>query len=246
MKNLIFTLAVLFIGTVSVNAQKAFPDDDDFNLIPSYFTSKHVPYFLRGVEYISDYENRVSYYRLDAGNIYDMNFDFVTSFNIEDELDFLRLAWFVDKNGIQHDTQYKLFLTQTFFNNDADWEYIVPVKEPVNTQWGTEFEIVSYTIKKTNGTVLGSISAKSWSGDVYIINDVVYTTIYEGDDKEGTYYFYTLPEFRKLFNADIDGDLAVPAMVKKVSKETHDLMGRRVSNHHKGVVIKDGKKMINK
>ena len=238
MKNLIFTLAVLFIGTVSVNAQKAFPDDL-FEEIPFHFTSKHVPYLLQGVDYVNGG-------RLKEATIYDMNLNKVNTITIEDDIDYMDLKLYIDKDGLEHDTQNNIYLTQTFFNNDADWEYIVPVCESIDRGCGPHVEVVSYTIKKTNGTVLGSISAESWSRYVYIINDVVYTTTEEYDNEGRTYYFYTLPEFRKLINADFDGDLAVPAMTRKVSKEAHDLMGRRVSNHHKGVVIKDGKKMINK
>lgn len=77
---------------------------------------------------------------------------------------------------------------------------------------------------------------------VYAVN---YDYTYNSDTRTGeyTFYYYTLPEFRKLISGT-DGVEPVPAMKRTVSKETFDLMGRKTSDRHKGIVIKDGKKMI--
>ena len=135
-------------------------------------------------------------------------------------------------------------MTQTIFNDDADWEYIVPVEGEYTDKWGDTYtDIISYTIKKTNGTIMGSIPADKWNCRMSVINDVVYA-INRGEDDN--YYFYTLPEFRKFLSQDASAVKPVPAMVRTACGEAHDLMGRKVVDHQKGIIIKDGKKMINK
>lgn len=235
MKKLFYTLAVLFVCTLSANAQKA--HKGFFRTIPSYFTYDHNPYIVfLDEDYVRDAE------------ICDLNLNKVKTINVNSEVEYIQIERYVDKNGIGQDVKVDdIYLTQTFFNDDADWEYMVPVKGKVTDKWGYTYDdVVAYTIKKADGTVLGAISAAQWGGDVYVINDVVYAVkaVY-GEDEVTTYYFYTLPEFRKLISNDPNGVKAVPAMVR-TSKSTHDIAGRQVSESHKGVVIKDGKKMIAK
>lgn len=114
--------------------------------------------------------------------------------------------------------------------------------EPVYDAGG--WNVVSYTIKKTDGTVLGSFPKDKWHCEVGVINDVVYAI--HRDNNTDEYFYYTLPEFRKYIFHDANSVQPVPAMVRNVSGDTHDLMGRKVSEHQKGIVVKDGKKMIAK
>lgn len=234
MKKFIFILAVLFICALSANAQKyAVPSSS--KTLPSQFTYAQTPYLL--------FETAEEVF------IYDMNFNMISSFRFDEDAVRLDCDTYVDKSGHEHEIENNIILTQTFFNDDPDWEYIVPVKEEVTSEWGTYMKTVSYTIKKTDGTVVGSIPEDMWFVDYCVFGDNVYVEIYEpieGDDDNYTKYFYTLPEFRKLISDDSNGVKPVAAMTQTISKETYDLMGRKASDHHKGIVIKDGKKMINK
>lgn len=247
MKKIIFILAVLFICALSANAQKHVVDYDNLEALPSQFTYAQTPYLLFTKEKegsISDEPEEVF--------IYDMNFNMISSFRFDEDAEYLDCDTYVDKSGYEHDVRSYSILTQTFFNDDPDWEYIVPVMREVTYDDGydsfTYMTVVSYTIKKTNGTVIGSIPADKWSVDYCVFGDNVYVEIYErheGDDYR-TKYFYTLPEFRKLISNDPNGVKPVAAMTQTISKEAYDLMGRKASDRHKGIVIKDGKKMINK
>lgn len=241
MKKLFYSLAVLLACTLSVNAQKVI--NGDLITIPSFFTFNHSPYFL-GVNGDLNKHNP----QITSIDIFDMNFNKIESVNINDVVSGFDVHC-IDKDGIGHDVKYAdAYLTQTLFNDDADWEYMVPVKGEVTDKWGYTYEeTVSYTIKKTNGTVVGSIPADKWDGDIYIINNVVYavTTEEESGKDLYTYYFYTLPEFCKLMSNSNDVK-AVPTMIRTSSKAAHDLAGRQVSESHKGIIIKEGKKMITK
>lgn len=241
MKKLFYSLAVLLACTLSANAQKVL--NGDIMTVPSFFSFNHSPYIL-AVD--GDYDKYDA--QINSIDILDMNFNKIESANINDVLAELNVRC-IDQNGIGHDVKFaNSYLTQTLFNDDADWEYMVPVKGEITDKWGYTYEeTVSYTIKKTNGTVIGSIPAEKWNGTVYIINDVVYAVTAEESDKDvEAYYFYTLPEFRKLISSNSNGVKAVPAMVKTLSKATLDISGRQVSENHKGIVIKEGMKMITK
>lgn len=240
MKKLFYTLAVLFVCTLSVNAQKVF--EGELKTVPSYLTFNHNPYILI-VDRDADNKHIVK-----CIDVYDTNLNKVESININEELEQLMFERYIDQRGIADDVKEDdIFISQTFFNDDADWEYMVPVYGMVTDRWGDTYnDVVAYTIKKTNGTVLGTISASKWDRDFYVINDIVYAVQeVSNNGNKSTYYFYTLPEFRKLISNDSNGVKAVPAMVR-TSKSTHDIAGRQVSESHKGVVIKDGKKMIAK
>lgn len=230
MKKLFYSLAVLFFCTLAANAQKEIIGGKHLNSVPSFFTYDHNPHLLARHSSYDEESESVS----TSINIYDKSLNNVESVNMSGSFSNLELDVCLDKNGLRYYVD-NLYLTQTFFNDDSDWEYIEPV-------YGIE-TVVSYTIKKTNGTVVGSIPANKWTRSVCVIDDVVYTKL-EGEDD--TYYYYTLPEFRKLISNDPSSVEPVPAMVCSVANEAHDLMGRKASGHHKGIVIKDGKKMINK
>lgn len=236
MKKLFFSLAALFGCTLSVSAQKAAMLEGRMQTIPSYFTYNHTPYITTLQE---DDDNII--------NIYDMSFNQISSFNLgKEDFDNFELKTIIDKNGVSFDVEFDdIYLTQTFFNDDADWEYIVPVKGGEPNEWGY-FYTESYTIKKTDGTVVGSIPADKYIDEVWVINDVVYalTSEYDESTDKTNYYYYTVSEYRKFMSHDASGVKPVPAMVRTVSNETRDLMGRKVSDRHKGIVIKDGRKSV--
>ncbi len=239
-KKLFYSLAVFFAFTLSANAQKVI--NGDIRTVPSFFTFNHSPYFL-----VADgYDDKKYEVHINSIDILDMSINKIESVNINDVVAELSVRC-IDQNGIGHDVKfaYHPHLTQTLFNDDADWEYMVPVKGEIIDKWGyTHEETVSYTIIKNNGSVVGSIPVEKWNGDVYIINDVVYAVTAEESDKGvEAHYFYTLPEFRKLISNGSNGVKAVPAFVRTV-KTTHDIVGRQVSENHKGIIIKEGKKMI--
>lgn len=243
MKKIIFTFVALLACTLSASAQKVFSNSYFFS-IPKYFTYDNKPYLSIAEEdgYVDDD------YIVDNVTIYDMELNLVEKFKLgTTEGCYLDGHQFIDKDGVSYDLgDGGVYLTQTFFNDDADWEYVVPVKQEFTDEWGTYYRTVAYNIKKTNGTVIGSISRNKWELDYSIIGDVVYPITYKDVGDDWIFSFYTLPEFRKLISNDPSGVEAVPAMVRTISKEAYDLMGRKASDHHKGIVIKDGKKMINK
>lgn len=245
-KNFLYALVTLLVCTVSANAQKLMTDDD-FIPIPSFFTYDHKPYICmeNGNENGKD---------IDGYFIYDTNLNLVETVNTGECVS-LDLELYIDKNGISFDlAEDDIYLTQTFFNDDADWEYMSPVYETITDEYGSYEDVISYSVKKADGTVIGNIPIKieidglstEWYGDVYVINDVVYTSFiyidYSGYDNK--YYLFTLPEFRKLITGNANDVKPVPAMVKTVSKEAYDLSGRKARNNRKGIIIKDNKKML--
>lgn len=231
MKKILLSLAILLGSALSVSAQKTLiaKSIKSFYTIPSYFTYNHTPY-------LTDSKSGEI-------NIYDLNLNKVAcishEFRAEEEMEIRQV---IDKNGISTSiSQNDVYLTQTFFNEDEDWEYIT-------SEYDENYHR-TYIIKKTDGSIVGSIPS-NWRRQIYIFNDVIYTA-FEGeyDEKTNTttYYFYTIPEFHKLISADADPDAvkATPAMTQTVSEETYDLSGRKVSERQRGIVIKDGKKVMN-
>lgn len=243
MKKTFFLLAALMGSAISASAQKVFPDD--LYSIPALFTNNHTAYMLTAQKERDENWN----YKMTDICLFDMNLNRLQSFAPNEEVSCLGIDCIIDKNGLGYDVATDdVYLTQNFFNDDDDWEYIVPLKGEVTHDWGTEMETVGYTIKKTNGTVVGTLSFGNklmWNTAVYVINDVIYTTLEEETDEDDyIYYFYTLPEFRKLIQGDANNVKAVPAMTRTVSKEAHDLAGRKAAKDHKGIVIQNGKKML--
>lgn len=233
MKNF-YSLVVLLATTLCVSAQNVVMHHG-IETIPSYFTYNHTPYI---VDRCEEGENNII-------DLYDMNFNKISSFNIDTDVYDLNLRSVIDKNGICHSPKEdELYLTQTFFNDDADWEYVVRDEGEDVNEWGYA-ETVSYTIKKTDGTVVGSIPVGKLC-QLLVINDVVYAVIHDYDEStdEYTVYYYTVPEYRKILFNDKNGVKPVPSMVHTVSSESYDLMGRKVSNGHNGVVITEGTKSL--
>lgn len=238
MKKILLVLTVLLGCTLTISAQKIGPRS--FCTVPSCFTYDNAPLFLGSATYL-DEKTRVI-------NIYDLSFNHVSTVSVESRYIGMEIKKVIDKTGMIFNTSSNdVALTQTFFNDDEDWEYIVPVGKEEPTEWGgTVLRIESYAIKKTDGTVVGSIPFE-WNYDIHIINDVVYTTISETDGSTGRsiYYYYTIPEFRKLLGGTNDVN-AVPAMIETVDDEAYDLLGRKISENQKGIVVKNGVKLYNK
>lgn len=143
MKKTILTLAILLGCTLTISAQKVINQTNrtEFVAVPSVFTYNHTPY-LQTVD--RDREDLVINL-----TIYDASLNPVCSFSPNEKFADLELECYIDKNGFQHDVPDNMYLTQTFFNDDEDWEYIVPVEEEVPSSNGeTYMETVSFSIKK--------------------------------------------------------------------------------------------------
>lgn len=245
MKKILLVLTVLLGCTLTISAQKQGLNYKHLCSIPSYFTYNQVPVLYESASAVKVGDNYVY-------NLYDLNFDHVATVSVESRpvgvKSNMKIEKVIDKTGVTFSMDDNdVALTQTFFNDDEDWEYIVPVGKEEPTEWGvTMFITESYDIKKTDGTVVGTIS-KDWNLDIHIINDVVYTTISKTDESTGKsiYYYYTIPEFRKLLGGTNDVN-AVPAMIETVDDEAYDLLGRKIPENQKGIVVKNGAKLYNK
>lgn len=221
MNKIFYSFAILLGCTLPVSAHIGLPDiSQGDTTIPSYFTNNHTG-------------NLVTYdYISGTWDIYDLSLNKVASFSLESDCMPFEIELVVDKNGLAHKLESdEVYLTQTFFNDDADWEYIVPVRG--------DSRIESCTVKKTDGTVVGSISTDVWRWNVCIINDVVYVYALDSSGEES---LYTIQEFRKLISGDASAVNAVPALT--ISTNSHDLAGKRVPAAHKGIVIENDRKMF--
>lgn len=220
MKKFFYTFVVLFACALTVSAQKVF-ESNEFGRILSYFTFNHIPYLTQTT--YDDSNNKVYH-------LYNLEFNHIQTFVLEKRPAYLSINEYIDKNGISYGSQGSMYFSQTLFNDDEEWEYV-------------DYEDEGYAIKKLNGTVIGYIS-KNWTREFCIINDVVYTyTKEEKGEYDVVYTYYTISEFRKLIGTET-GVQAVPAFTRTISKETYDLAGRKSSDNQRGIVVKDGKKML--
>lgn len=237
-KNFLYILVTFLVCTVSANAQKIVLGSLD--AIPSFFTYNHTSYF-----------NRKD---ADQCYIYDININLVETVRIEGKCTNLSVNY-IDKNGLSFQMFNDMTVTQTFFNDDDDWEYMEPIYEEYMDDWGyMSKRLASYSIKKADGSVIGNIPAEmeidgfwiEWDPEILVVSDVIYTRYYGMDYNDGHFksYYYTLPEFRKLITGNANDVKAVPAMVNTVSKEAYDLSGRKALDNQKGIIIKDNKKIF--
>lgn len=246
MKKIILSLVTIFAFASSASAQIVIPSED-VNVIPSYFTLRNIPYLF------FDYKNSETGER--SCSIYDLNLNpiktFVPTIDICSSENRLYCDVFIDSKGLHRDMNWgrTFHLTQTFFNDDEDWEYIMPIKKEVTDEYGwTNIETVSYTIIKDNGEVAANIPVEKWLDDIWIIDDVAYVHLHIN---QGNYTYtdllYTLPEYRKFILDNTNSVKPVPAMTRTrtIDKDTYDISGRKVSSNHKGIIIKNGKKMMN-
>lgn len=225
MKKFIYTFVVLFACALTVSAQKAFTGRSVYS-VPACLTYDHKPclsvFGSEGMKPVT---------------ITDMTFNTIASIGVggSDYITGLYLEY-IDGNGIKHDSR-RIYATQTLFNDDADWEY-------VETEYLDNGTV--YTIKKVNGTIVGTFSGEKWSPNseeaLFIIGDDVY--VGRSNWQENKLYLYTPTEFRRYLFGTADGVQAVPAFTRTISKEAYDLAGRKASDNQRGIVVKDGKKML--
>ena len=236
MKKIILSLVAIFAYAASISAQIIITDYEFLPTIPAPFIYNHCTYIYHENDGVID--------------LYDLNLNKVETVTIDEE-DYWEIDIIKSINGDGYDYDHsggEIHITQTLFDDDADWEYMVPIWDTVTDEYGTHEEAIGITVKKTDGTILGSFSIDKWGLDVVIINNVIFpfTEVHNSDYSGYTRYYYTLPEFRKFLFDDLNNVKPVPALTSTANKETYDLAGRKVSDSTRGLVIKEGKKMINK
>lgn len=241
MKKIIYTFVALFACLSSVSAQKLF-SSSFFVPVPSALTYDHKPYLCFIPEDSEDkYHGTLT--------ITDMSLNEIKTFEVDD----MKRIYteYVDNKGIGHDA-WVVMLSQTLFNDDAEWEYLEPVYEERQFEYWTEKVCVAYNVKKTDGTIIKTFPAQSYeSGEpkrlqICILGDNVYGVVdnYNESDDSYSQSFYTIIEYRKYLFEGETGVKAVPAMTRTISKETYDLAGRKASGKQGGIVVRDGKKMF--
>lgn len=245
MKKYFYLFVALITGAVSVYGQKEI-SISELRPIPAAFTYNKVPYLFFGIESSS---------RGVTGTceIYDYDLNKVASFDISDDIQYERFAFF-NENG--HDGEGSdLCLSQTLFNDDEDWEYICGDYVASEGSFGfISYTLQSYIIKKTNGEVLGVLDATKYQlsrPTILFLGDNCFVCLGEnlvdngyGYFKPTVYKYYTLTEFRKLIADNSSSVQAVPSFVMPANEQTYDLSGRKVAPGTKGIVVKNNKKFL--
>lgn len=240
MKKIIYTFVALFACLSSVSAQKVF--HSDFYSVHSALTYDHKPYIC----FIPfDREENIS----GTVTITDMSLNEIKTFEVEDMAS--ANTCYVDNKGIVH-WERSVLLSQTLFNDDAEWEYLEPVYEERQDKGWTYEVCVAYNVKKTDGTIIKTFPTQfdEWGErknlEIYILGDNVYGVVgnYNESDDSYSLSFYTITEYRKYLFETEAGVKAVPAMTRTISKEAYDLAGRKASGKQGGIVVRDGRKMF--
>lgn len=232
MKKLFYPLAALLLTAAPASAQVVMENYGNGLLgIPCQLTSAKVPYII-------DTEEGLKKNGHGKGTIYDHDLNKILTFEIPatDNLGYMDYTDLYDEDGFSLDVNGDLIVSQTLFNDDEDWEYINRKEET--------YRLLAYEVKKLDGTVIGTLDAtKYWIDGIVKLGKKFYIVVEEdfAPNSEGTYKFYTIGEFRKLFNP-ATRVAATPAMVK--SGQTFDLSGRRTRSNAHGIVVKNNKKVL--
>ncbi len=141
--------ALLSVGGFSqdVTVRNVLLQDTYTSPIPAVFTTDG-----KGQAYL------VSEYFGDSGgsveiNIYDETFTKIRTFSVPSETE----GFDFENYNTGADYSYSVRFTQTLFNNDDEYEYLVPIKRPFTTDWGDDVRTVGYRILSTNGEELSHI-----------------------------------------------------------------------------------------
>ena len=235
MKKLFYPLAALLLTAAPASAQVEI--GDHLVGIPSVLTSAKVPYIFE-----TDKDLNKGFYG--GGTVYDYDLNKILTVQIPSTDHVYKLDFdnYFDENGFCLDVNGDLIISQTLFNDDEDWEYINEVIDYSKTDVRLD-PLRTYEVKKLDGTVIGTlVGYKCWLdafvklGNKYYVNVEEYET-----ENTSTYKYYTISEFRKLFNP-ATRVAATPAMVK--SGQTFDLSGRRTRSNAHGIVVKNNKKVL--
>ncbi len=141
--------ALLSIGGFSqdVTVRNVFLQNTYMDPIPAVFTTNG-----KGQAYVVNEEFGYSGGSVEI-NIYDETFTKIRTFSVPSETE----GFDFENYNTGADFLYYVHFTQTLFNDDDEYEYLVPIKRPVTTDWGTDYEIVGYRILSTNGEELSCI-----------------------------------------------------------------------------------------
>lgn len=228
MKKLFYPLAALLLTAAPASAQVEIADH--LVGIPSVLTSAKVPYIFE-----TDKELNKGFYG--GGTVYDYDLNKILTVQIPSTDHVYKLDFdnYFDENGFCLDVNGDLIISQTLFNDDEDWEYINGIEE--------NYRLQTYEVKKLDGTVIGTLDAtKYWIDSFVKLGNKYYVNVEEYEtENTSTYKYYTISEFRKLFNP-ATRVAATPAMVK--SSQTFDLSGRRTRSNAHGIVVKNNKKVL--
>ncbi len=138
--------ALLSIGGFSqdVTVRNVFLQNTYMDPIPAVFTTNG-----KGQAYVVNEEFGYSGRSVEI-NIYDETFTKIRTFSVPSEIESL----YFENYNTGADGLSSVYFTQTLFNNDDEYEYLVPIKVKNTNSW---YDTVGYRILSTNGEELSHI-----------------------------------------------------------------------------------------
>lgn len=174
---------------------------------------------------------------------FDSNLEYVTERTDTEYYIYTPKVYDVTLNLTGVDCKY----TQSLFNDDEELEYIIPI-------WGNGegSYVTGFTIKQTNGTIIGSQTFPNRefyvNGDTYtpannpriiVFSDKIYIGFYLGNgNSNGWWYSEVIPENNSVTSVTVDS----PSLLDETM---YNLQGKIITEP-KGLYIQGGEKKIQK